>query len=137
MADSSFELLHPLGVSITKALSQDALVRALPDVGATRRDMGTGWTWYRLPSFQDEGTHVTMALGFEVGALKQIILSDSNPEFGSNWNEWTEAKERRRAESIRTWLGRQGIVSGDHKWGSVWAGFDPKGGSGCAAVRFA
>ena len=110
---------------------------AVPSVVTTRRDMGTGWAWYTLPVFPDGEIHVSIALGFEREVLKQIILSDSNPKFGSDWNDWAEEKEKRRAESIHGWLVRRGFAPGNHSWGSVWAGFDAKGGAGTASVRFA
>jgi len=99
--------------------------------------MLTGWVWYRLPVFIDEGITVGIALGFNGGTLEQISLSDVDPKFGTGWSEWSEEKEKQRAESIGNWLTGKGYRTGAYEWGGVWAGFDPKGGFGTATVRYA
>lgn len=137
MPTTAFDLAHPAGVQVNARLTEGSLRSAVPSVETSRRDMGTGWVWYRLPVLSDGEVQVSIALGFEREVLKHIILSDSSPKFGAGWNDWTEEKEKSRAESIRRWLEVRGFAPGTYSWGSVWAGFDPKGGAGTAAVRFA
>src|ERR1043165_5455815 len=135
MSAPTFELAHPAGLIVSPALSLASLLAALPDVGATKRDMRTGWTWYSLPRFNDGAVVVAISLGFEGSRLAQIGVLDGNEVFGRGWDGWSEENERLRAESIGSWLAAQGFPSGKYSWGEGWSGLDPKGGFGSAGVR--
>jgi hypothetical protein len=137
MAHSDFKLNHPCGVCLSRALTEDALLAALPGAALSRRDMRTGWVWYTLPTLHDGDNVIGVGLGFNRGSLEMISLTDTDPRFGNNWNEWSEDKERLRAKSTESWLNSKGIEVGSYSWGSVGAAFDAKGGHGSATVRFA
>ena len=132
-----FVLNHSCGVSLRTGLSESDLLASLPMLAGAGRDMRTGWVWYRLPVFQDSEVLVSIAAGFHLGVLEMLLVSDSSPRFGSNWDDWSESKERDRAASISSWLSSKGYSSGEYVWGSIWSGYDPKGGSGCASIRLA
>ncbi len=137
MSIQEFELTHPSGVFVSRRLSEQELVASLPSVSATRRDMKTGWVWYSLPPFPDDGVQLSLALGFDLGALRLLQISDSNPDFGTDWGNWSEEKELARVASVAKWLSRHGWPSGRYPWGGVSAEFDPRSGSGLGGVRFA
>lgn len=99
------------------------------------RDMGNGYVWLDLPAMSDMGVSVGASLGFWHGRLEAISLSDTDPAFGRNWDEWSEAAERRRAESIGAWLTGKGLAPGAYPWGTVWCGYDSRGGGGSATIR--
>jgi len=99
--------------------------------------MHTGWVRVQLPPFQDGEVLVALSVAFNAGVLESITLTDARPEFGANWGEWSEARERLRAESIGTWLTSKGFPAGKYPWGVVGWGYDAKGGSGSAVVRYA
>lgn len=132
-----FELLHPAGIHISPSLTQEALSTSFVGQVLSRQDMGTGWVWLRLPTFQDGDVIVGLSLGFNCGRLERITLTDANPKFGTSWNDWSEKQEHFRAEKIGHWLTGKGYPPGSYSWGAVWASYDVKGGFGSAGVRFA
>jgi hypothetical protein len=135
MSVSEFSLIHPAGLIVSRALGEEAFLALNP--GSTHRDMGNGWVWYQLPTFMDAGVTVAVALGFNLGTLEQITLSDVDPKYGSSWEDWSEKQEHLRAGAISAWLKDKGFPLGNYHWGTVWAGYDAKGGIGQGRVRFA
>lgn len=135
MTTASFEIQHPQGPRIAPGLTEPLLLQTIPSVIKSKRDMGTGWVWYSLPPFEDGEIIVAISLGFNLGTLGMIGLADAHDKFGTSWSEWSEDKERARASSIGSWLTKRGIGAGNYSWGSVWVGYDPKGGGGSATVR--
>ncbi len=66
-----------------------------------------------------------------------ITFALYNPErYGHGWNDWSEAKERACATDTEKWLSNLGYKLGIFPWGEIWAGYDAKGGSGSAGVRY-
>ncbi len=98
--------------------------------------MHTGWIWYHLPLIPDAGLTIAISLGFKSGKLANINLTDADPKYETSWNDWSEEKEHLRSEKIRSWLVGKGFQIGSYPWGTVWVGFDAKGGFGSAAVTF-
>ncbi len=69
--------------------------------------------------------------GSQLQALHLAVLA---PELAS---EWSERSERARVVENDRWLRSQGLEPGHvYSWGSVWSGYDPKGCSGQAVVRY-
>jgi hypothetical protein len=136
MTNKEFQLLHPAGLHVSRHLSEVSFLDSAVGRDARRTDMHTGWVWYRLPVFRDDGIMVGIALGFNSGMLEQISLSDVDPKFGTGWSEWSAEKEQQRANSIGNWLDGKGFPARSYDWGEVWAGFDSKGGFGSATVRY-
>ncbi|MBD8874653.1 hypothetical protein [Rhodanobacter sp. DHB23] len=132
-----FELLHPVGLRIARALTEDALLSSFQHEQLTSTDMHTGWVWYRLPAFAESNLVIGVSLGFNSGVLEQVSLSDTHPKYGTNWNTWSEERELARAEQIGSWLAGNGFAPGTYPWGSIWAGYDAKSGFGHAVVRYA
>jgi hypothetical protein len=129
---SAVEFQHPSGLRISRHLTELQLIAAMPEIAVSSRDMNTGWVWYKLPVFSDTDVMVAISLAFNAGVLELIDLSDASPRFGTNWDEWSEEKERARAVSIGNWLRKQGFSAE----GQVWSGYDAKSGCGGATVRF-
>lgn len=133
---NEFELRHPASLSIGRGLAEAAVLAAFPGQDLQREDMGTGWVWISLPRFQDGEVLVAISLGFNRGRLELISLTDADPRFGKSWDDWSEAQERLRGESIGRWLAGRGYPSGSYPWGTVWSGYDAKGGFGTASIRY-
>lgn len=132
-----FELLHPLGLRISRSLTEAALLSSFQHGQLKRTDMHTGWVWYRLPTFAESELLIVISLGFNSGVLEHVSLSDTHPRYGTSWNDWSEEKELLRARQIGSWLTGKGFASGTYSWGVIWAGYDAKGGFGHAAVQYA
>lgn len=125
---------HPCGVAISRRL----LARDLDGIGGVNvRNMSMGYCWYDLPTTDIDGKRVSISLCFNEGSIHLLQLALADPKiYGAGWNDWSEAKERRRANDTKNWLKAMGYSTGRFAWGEIWAGFDPKGGSGCAAIRY-
>jgi hypothetical protein len=105
--------------------------------GMNKQDMGNGYIWYRLEPSDIDGEKITFSLCFYHGRCNSISLAIYNPEkYGCGWDDWSESKEKSCAEDTANWLNKIGFPVGKYSWGEVWAGYDPKGGSGHATIRF-
>ena len=129
-----FELDLNNGMVISAEL-QEAEVSALP--GVHPRDIDNDYTWYWLPAIEINDLKVVFGLSFLEGSLKDINVSLSNPElYGGSWDDFSEKKEKLRAKHTEEWLTQIGYKVGTFPWGSVWAGYDGKGGFGHAVIRY-
>lgn len=126
--------MHPCGLRLDKGLLES--VASAVD-GVVVRDMRTGYVWYDLPEAHIAGKRIQVGLCFFERALHSIGFALSDPLYGNSWAEWSESKERARAEATREWLESVGYPVGEYGWGIVYAAFDPRGGGGSGGVRFA
>lgn len=136
MSTSEFVARHPVGVSVSRHLTERQLLGDMPSAAESKRDMGNGWVWYQLPPYTDGEVMVHISLGFNQGVLTHVQLSDGHPRYGATWAEWSEGSERQRASSIGAWLTNMGFPAGTYTWGTVWYGYDSKGGTGSALVTY-
>jgi hypothetical protein len=135
MSEKGFLLEHPCGLNIRPELRESDLT-GLSDL--RRDDMLTGYVWYELPRGEIAGRSIATRLCFHEGALSAISLAILAPElYGSGWSDWSEKKAKRLAQDTGKWLGELGFPVGEYSWGTVYAEYDPKGGSGGGGVRFA
>jgi len=125
-----FTFDHPSGLRISRGL-REVDVASLDEVA--RRDMGTGYVWYFIPNVNSESESILMSLCFRAGLLDSVSIAVSDKAQGS---DWSEASERTRADRTEAWLATQGYQSGTYSWGEIWAGYDAKGGSGSAVIRY-
>ncbi|MFD1700084.1 hypothetical protein ACFSB1_12160 [Halopseudomonas phragmitis] len=134
---SDFELNYPGGPYIHRGLKEQELREFLGRLDINVRDVGTGWVWYRLPTFFDGELGIGIELGFSQGNLRELTLFHDDPVYGKSWNDWSEEKEQLRAETTRSWLQAKGFQTGNHSWGEVWSYYDAKSGFGSGGVRYA
>lgn len=131
---SKFEIELKDGLKISSSLMEKD-ISIIPE--AHPRDIGNGYVWYSLPPAEIDSLQVVFGLCFYEGELRDINVSLSNPElYGGSWNDFSEAKEKLRAKHTEEWLSKRGYKVGTFAWGSVWAGYDSKGGFGHAVVRY-
>jgi hypothetical protein len=133
-----FELKYPSGLYIHRGFKEIEIEQFLDMLEITVRDLGTGWVWYRLPTFVDGGVGIGTELGFNCGNLQEITLFHDDPAiYGADWNDWSETKEKLRAENTLCWLQRRGFDPGQYHWGEVWSYYDTKSRFGSGGVRYA
>jgi hypothetical protein len=129
-----FKLQHPIGLTICRTLSPSD-VENIDSV--KKRDIGNGYCWFDFPISEIEGSKVAISLCFNERTLEMLILALANPDlYGGSWDDWSEAKERLCAKDTESWLRSKGFHTGTFPWGVIWAGYDSKGGSGSAAIRY-
>jgi hypothetical protein len=131
---SSFTLLHPCGLHIRSDMPESEAA-SVPGVSA--RDMKTGYVWCDLPDGTIAGDDIAMSICLYMGTLYMLTIAVVDPRFGSEWSDWSEAKEQARTAATGDWLARVGYQPGRYSWGEVWAEFDGKSGGGGGGVRFA
>jgi hypothetical protein len=129
-----FVLEHPCGLRIEKGLLESD---ASAVDGVVVRNMKTGYVWYDLPETRIAGKPVVVGLCFFKRTLDSVVFAIPDPLYGASWDDWSESKERARAEATRNWLRSLGYPVGEYRWGIVYAEYDPRSGGGSGGVRFA
>ena len=131
---SAFYLPHPSGT----VLASNTCPQALEAIdGAQRIATGPESFLYRVPAFTGHGRVVACLVYFTKATVTQIGIALADPDkYGATWDQAGEEKERQRAVDTEAWLESIGYPAGEYDWGSIWAGYDPKGFSGGALVRY-
>jgi hypothetical protein len=131
---TKFEIDTSEGIKISSDLN-DEDVSSIQNVHP--RDIGNGYVWYWLPPTAIDNLNVVFGVCFFEGKLQSVNISLSNPEiYGGGWDDFSEAKEKLRAQHTAEWLAKRGYKLGEFDWGSIWSGYDSKGGFGHAVVRY-
>ncbi len=93
---------------------------------------------YYLGTHELAGEPFGVVLYFHGELLWQVELSAGAPQFGSSWDDWSEAGELARKRLHEFLLERElGRAGGPYPWGIINSVYDPKGGSGSIIVRYA
>lgn len=131
---TEFQLILPNQIKISSKLKEEEIISLNP---IHKQDMGTSYIWYQLEPCEISGEIICLSICFYKGQCESISLAIHNPQkYGSGWDDWSEEKEIARAKDTEEWLKKMGYPCGNYSWGNIWAGYDPKGGSGHAGVRF-
>ena len=136
MSTREFQFHHPVGVEISRNITEAQLLAAVPEVAASKHDMRTGYIWYRLPPFKDADLVVGVGLCFRRGVLDSISLAAVRPGQESGWSAWSNESEIAAVESTAKWFTERGFPPGAYPWGTVWVGRDIKTGDGGGSIRF-
>ena len=129
-----FSLEHPIGLNISRRLTRSLLVN-FPQV--KHQDMRTGYHWYTFPGTNIFGATVIVGLSFYDLRLESVSFALWKPEwYGRDWGDWSEEKERLCSKHTEEWLQMICYPIGKYDWGEVWAGYDPRSGSGGAGLRY-
>lgn len=129
-----FELTLSNGINIYANL-KELEISSLENI--RKNDMNTGYVWYSFEPCEVLGEKIHISICFYKGKCDSISLALYNPEkYGAGWDDWSEEKEKACAKDTENWLAKIGYPTGNYSWGTIWAGYDPKGGLGHAGVRF-
>ena len=133
---------------IERELTRSSLLSSLLAKGTRSEDMQTGWAQVYLKPRRLGGREFGVHLVFEGERLDSYALSLHDPQYGTSWDDWSEAKELARRNAHDAWLeaglgkgksegaGRARELRYTFPWGRVWSSFDPKGGASSIGVRF-
>ena len=130
-----FKLDLQNGITLSSDLSESEIAK-MADIN--ERNLGNGYVWYALSPIEIGGEAIIFSLCFFQSKIQVLNISVANPDkYGSSWNDFSEAKEKLRAKDTEEWLFNIGYKVGKFSWGEIWAGYDPKAGSGHAVIRYA
>jgi hypothetical protein len=83
------------------------------------------------------GKSYLLTLYFKSDALAWVTIYISDPRGSSSWDDWSEAAEQQKLQSLVSMLAAQGIASGQKfAWGTVEATYDPRAGASSITVRY-
>ncbi|WP_437279831.1 hypothetical protein WME90_04530 [Sorangium sp. So ce375] len=123
------------GLVLSPALSRSQFLASPAGVASTVSVRNEPWCSFR---FEAAAENVVLAVFFKAEVLGSVHLAVIDPRFGAGWDDWSEEKETQRKEANDRWLLAHGLTPGEkYAWGSVWSGFDPKGGFSSVVIRYA
>jgi hypothetical protein len=93
-------------------------------------------SWWFERAFYSESIPFSVCLYFHDERLKMVIFSDSDPKFGRSWDDYSFAKEMDRNASHEKWLSACIGSQRAFPWGSVWSGYDQRGGSSFICIEY-
>ena len=77
-----------------------------------------------------------IVLFFHGEDLKMVDFAHSDPKFGTSWDDYSVEKEMNRKASHDQWLSACIGLQRAFPWGSVWSGYDERGGGSSIFVRY-
>ena len=123
---------------ITPSLTRDQfLASSLADRATTHVENEPYHSWKLNGTFRSAGLELLVVLWFRDQRLTMVSLMDPDPRFGTSWADRSRAKELARKASHDEWLSRSLTSHRNFSWGSVWSGYDDKGGFSDVRVRYA
>ena len=96
-----------------------------------------GWYAASAKPLTINGEPFGASLLFQHERLVWISLLSADPRFGSDRDDWSEAKERERNAKHHEWLDRTlGRWKKPFSWGQVSAGYDSKSGGSSITIEY-
>lgn len=96
-----------------------------------------GWSRYHVEGDLDNGLMCSAGLYFFDGRLRHINFQPHWPGRARGWRNWSEEGELRVRDQnnqlLAEYLGPPPYV---FAWGSIWSGYDPKGGFSSIFVSY-
>ncbi|WP_437981364.1 hypothetical protein [Sorangium sp. So ce117] len=122
------------GLVLSPALSRSEFLASSVGMGSAVLVRNEPWCSFR---FEEGAESVVLAVFFKAEVLESVHITVVDPTFGTGWDDWSQEKELQRKAANDQWLLAHGLTPGEHyAWGSVWSGFDPRGGSSSAVIRY-
>lgn len=123
---------------IAPSLTRDQFLGSALAAGATTHVANEPYhSWKLAGTFRSAGLDLLVVLWYHGQQLASISLMDPDPRFGSSWNDHSKEKEMARKASHDAWLSRVLPPSRSFPWGTVWSGYDERGGFSDIRVRYA
>ncbi len=87
--------------------------------------------------FEDNEDSLVMIAYFKGEKLESIHISLLNPEFGTNWSDWSEEKQLNLKQANDSWLMKNDLTPDkQYSWGSVNSAYDQKSGSSHIVIKY-
>lgn len=128
------ELTLQSGLVLSSRLGRTQFLASREGTASTVFVRNEPWCSFRLG--ESEG-NAAVAVFFKAEVFESVQFSVVDPKFGTGWDDWSQEKEMQRKVANDEWRITRGLTPGKkYTWGSVWSGFDPKGGFSSAVVRY-
>lgn len=100
--------------------------------------MGNGYKWLDIKNIKIDNEYFIISLCFKEEELSELSMAvnDSRFDISSDWNSWSERKEKEDLKKYQKWLDKELGKETKFHWGVVWASYDPKGGSSSIGIRY-
>lgn len=122
------------GLILSPALSRSQFLASSDGTASTVFVKNEPWCSFRV---EVPAEQVALALFFKAEVLESVRIVLTDQKFGTSWADWSEHKEMGRKAATDQWLLAHGLTPGKkYGWGSVWCGFDSKGGFSSAVIRY-
>ena len=129
--------LPEIGAFITPTLLRSQFLASAAFSGASVSIQNEPWCSYRLPTIAQPDTELAVVVQFHGEPVVAVTLMHGAARFGSSWSDWSQESELARKAFHEHWLSTAlRLPLGDYSWGSVWSGYDPKGGFSSVVVRY-
>jgi hypothetical protein len=125
-----------LQVSIGPKLSRTPFLQSVLAVDARTLVANEPWHSWVLKHHFICGLTFVVAVYFHAETLKWVYLSNTDPQFGTNWSDWSEEKELALKAIHDAWLDETFKSRRRFPWGTVESVYDEKGGSSSIIFTF-
>lgn len=127
---------------IRQGMEQTNVERMLSAFHKDRTDHGNGYSWSQCKGLTLGAMPCGLSLGFRTGTLAEIhfgvVLPDVKLEGGWLTRKAIDQEIAFVRKILRDQLGRDfGDRPENFTWGIAWSGFDPKGFTATAGIRYA
>jgi hypothetical protein len=123
---------------IAPSLTRDQFLGSSLADGATTHIANEPYhSWKLNGTFRSAGLDLLVVLWFHGQQLTMVSLMDPDPRFGTSWADHSLEKEMARKASHDAWLSRALPPDRNVSWGSVWSGYDDRGGFSDIVVKYA
>ena len=125
-------------VSIAPSLTRDEfLATAVLAAQATTSVANEPYhSWNLGRTYHSAGLDLGVVVGFRGQQLITVSLIDTDPRFGESWADSSEEKELARLASHKAWLRACLGWRRRFRWGSVWCGYDERGGFSSIVIHY-
>jgi hypothetical protein len=134
------EILLPLdGIRVGPSLTREWFLASRVAKECKELVRNEPYCSFDLPRVSFQGRCYAWSLWFKGSALTRVSICCADAEFGLSWDDWSEEKERARErtheEVLNSALGADWREA-KYGWGSVFSGYDPKGGGSSVEVTY-
>lgn len=122
------------GTVLSKETTRDAFLRSPEGLKASVLVKNEAWCSFKFAVPEES---IVLAVFFKDELLESVQLCLTGSAYGSSWQDWSEEKEMERKRANDGLLFKNGLVPGEkYSWGTVWSGYDSKGGFSSAVLRY-
>ena len=128
------ELVLTSGLVLSPQLTYSAFIASVNGAQATVVVNNDPWRSLR---FEETDESLIVIVFFKGEILESVELSITGPEFGTQWQDWSEEKELDRKKANDQWLKNNRLVPNtSYAWGEIWSDYDPRSGSSSIVIRY-